>query len=93
MEHCHNPGTMSQKIFSLGLNTETVSLYLLCCGLIDAGDTLSVRNLKQIWNSTPETLTAGLKTLADHGILRQVMTGGPEDVIYSLNGDNQWLDK
>ena len=28
---------MSQKIFSMNLGVETVSLYLLCCAVADAG--------------------------------------------------------
>jgi len=89
MEHYHS-ATMSQKIFRLGLDTETISLYLLCCGLIDVGDTLSTKNLKGIWNSSQEALAAGLNDLTAHGIIRRVITPGSEEVVYRLNGEDQW---
>ncbi len=81
---------MSQRIFKLGLDTGTISLYLLCCGLVDAGDTLSIKNMKGIWNDSQEALVSGLNNLSGHGIIRQVMAHGSEEVIYGLNDENRW---
>ncbi len=89
MEHNHSV-TMSQMIFKLGLDTETISLYLLCCGLVDAGDTLSIKNLKKIWNGTQEALAEGLNDLNGHGIIRKVMACGSEEVVYGLNDEGRW---
>lgn len=89
MEHNHS-ATMSQKIFKLSLDMETISIYLLCCGLVDAGETLSIKNLKGIWNGSQETLVAGLNDLTGHGIIRQVMAHGADEVIYRLNEENRW---
>ena len=81
---------MSQKIFRLGLDTEAISLYLLCCGLADVGDNLSTKNLKGIWNGSPEALATALSNLTARGIVRQVVTQGSNEVIYRLNGEDQW---
>jgi len=52
-----NPiSVMDRKIFDLKLSVETVSMYLLCCGLVDSGATLSTRNLADRWNGNAETM-------------------------------------
>ncbi len=65
--------TMDQKIFSMDLPVEAVSLYLLCCGLVDAGATVSTKHLLSTWNGTPEELEQSLKTLEDRGILQKIL--------------------
>ena len=37
MNHDSTKPALSQKIFSMDLDVETVSLYLLCCAVIDTG--------------------------------------------------------
>lgn len=81
---------MSQKIFTLGLDTETLSLYLLCCGLVDIGDTLSDKTLKGVWNGSSESLKAGLDHLIAYGILRQVITDGDHHTVYRLVDADRW---
>jgi hypothetical protein len=48
--------SMNQQIFKLNLSTESVSAYLLCCGLADDGKSISTKNLMEIWNGTPSAL-------------------------------------
>jgi hypothetical protein len=52
MESNHQGPSREQKIFNLGLPTETISLYLLCCGIKDAGMTLTTRNILERWNGS-----------------------------------------
>jgi hypothetical protein len=66
-----------QKIFTLGLDVETTSLYLLCCGLVDAGQPLSLASITPIWNLDRPALVTHLKTLMRQGIL--VADGHVED--------------
>lgn len=89
MNHSHSP-TMSQKIFNLGLDTETVSVYLLCCGLVDAGDTLSEKSLQKVWNGAPEALLEGLRRLKARRIIHQIIADGTTNAVYRLNADSQW---
>jgi hypothetical protein len=89
MNHYHSP-TMSQKIFNLGLDTETVSVYLLCCGLVDAGGTLSEKSLQTVWNGTQEVLLEGLRRLKARRIIHQIIADGTPHAVYRLNADNQW---
>jgi len=69
---------MDQRIFSEGLTTESVSCYLLCCGLSDAGSVISRQNLLQIWNSDEASLDICLADLESRNIIRQV-TGSSRD--------------
>ena len=89
MTDSHLPA-MSQKIFNLDLDTEAVSVYLLCCGLVDAGDTLSEKSLGKVWNGTPEALIEGLNRLKAYRIIHQIISDGEAGVVYRLNADTQW---
>lgn len=89
MSHNHAP-TMSQKIFSSGLNTQTISVYLLCCGLADAGDLISEKNLKQIWNGTPKALWEGLNRLKACRIIRQINAADTTGTVFRIAPDTQW---
>ena len=80
---------MSQKIFKFCLDTETISLYLLCCSLADTGETISVKNLKKIWNGPQEMLAEKLDTLIDRNIIRQVVASG-SNVVYRLRDESCW---
>jgi hypothetical protein len=81
---------MNQKIFQMGLSTETVSLYLLCCGLADSGATLSTKNLLEIWNSSPETMHASFVELEDRGIVLKIISDGKDNHIYRLTDEHNW---
>ncbi|MFH1985638.1 MAG: hypothetical protein ABIL58_27715 [Pseudomonadota bacterium] len=68
---------IQQAIFRRGLPTETVSLYLLCCGLLDAGQKATRRVISQCWNAGEDQLAQSLETLLAEGILS--VDAGPED--------------
>lgn len=82
--------SMSQEIFSLGLDTETISLYLLCCGLVDIGDALTDRTIQGVWNGSNEAMRTALDNLLTHGILLKVVSGGDNQSAYQLMPENHW---
>ncbi len=89
--HTHdNTKSMNQKIFNVGLSVETISLYLLCCGLTDAGSTISKKNILEIWNSSEEELRESLHTLEEKNILLKILSDGKEHDVYKLVDAKQW---
>ncbi|MBW2252604.1 MAG: hypothetical protein JRF60_18765 [Deltaproteobacteria bacterium] len=89
--HTHdNTKSMDQKIFNIGLSMETVSLYLLCCGLSDAGSTISKKNILEIWNGGEEELRDCLQTLEEKNIILRILSDGEEHDVYKLVGVEQW---
>lgn len=92
MNHSHNPPepTMNQQIFRLGLSVETISVYLLCCGLEDNGAVISTRNLLGVWNGTSESLSGGLKELEKRNILLKIISGGEDKNVYKLTEYKSW---
>jgi hypothetical protein len=83
---------MSQRIFEMGLSTETVSVYLLCCGLADAGVSLTAENLRKRWNGTPEQLENGLTVLEKHNVIHRLSdAASSEKAAYRLVSDpHRW---
>jgi len=90
MEHHHGPPAMSQRIFKLDLPVETVSAYLLCCGLVDSGQAITTKHLLEIWNSSNEALEKALLDLEDKHILRKIISDREENAIYMLNDERSW---
>lgn len=89
--HTHdNTKTMDQKIFNIGLSVKTVSLYLLCCGLADAGSAISKKNILEIWNSSEAELRDSLHKLEEKNILLKILSDGQENDIYKLVDVKQW---
>jgi len=89
--HTHDKTkSMDQKIFNIGLSVEIVSLYLLCCGLADAGSTISKKNILGIWNSSEEELRDCLQTLEEKNILLRILSDGKEHDVYKLTDVKQW---
>ena len=76
---------MNQKIFTLGLSVETVSVYLMCCNLKDNDTTISTRNLSSMWNGEEASLFEGLKDLEERNILRKIISDNEENDIYRLS--------
>ena len=60
---------MRQKIFSMNLGVETVSLYLLCCAVADAGAAITRTTLEGKWNGNRTTLEQELRRLESRNIL------------------------
>jgi hypothetical protein len=90
MVNQHKPPAMSQKIFSLNLSTETISVYLLCCGLTDAGATLSTANLLDIWNGSEASLQEGLEDLEKKQIVKKIISDRDSRDIYILTSTADW---
>ena len=90
MTHQHQPPSMNQKIFSLDLSTETLSVYLMCCGLTDAGATLSTASMLEIWNGSEANLREGLSTLEERQILKKIISDQDSRDIYILTNVAQW---
>lgn len=89
--HTHDKTkSMDQKIFNIGLSVGTVSLYLLCCGLADAGSTISKKNILEIWNSGEEELKDCLQTLEEKNILLRILSDGKAYDVYKLTDVKQW---
>jgi len=81
---------ISQKIFQMGLSVETVSVYLLCCGLVEAGAALSVNNLKDKWNGTPQQLQEGLDALEKRNILFRIIADSNDRAVYRILDAGKW---
>ncbi|MFO7714214.1 hypothetical protein [Desulfosarcina sp.] len=81
---------MSQKIFSMNLGVETVSLYLLCCAVADAGAAITRTTLQAKWNGTRATLERELGRLEDRGVLCRDDTKMQGESVYRVMDEKQW---
>lgn len=91
--HTHGHGTgpaMNQAIFDIGLSVETISVYLLVCGLTDAGRSVTTKNLIEIWNGTEASLEKGLKDLENRHIISRILSDGEENVVYQVVDVQRW---
>lgn len=90
--HRHNgEPAMEQRIFRMGLSTETISAYLLCCHFEDVRQPISVREMSARWNSSPESLRQSLVELEQRNILERAPDPG-DDEIYRLNPTVKWQE-
>ncbi|BBO72409.1 hypothetical protein DSCA_63390 [Desulfosarcina alkanivorans] len=81
---------MSQKIFSMNLGVETVSLYLLCCAVADTGAAITGTALEDKWNGSRSSLEHELQLLEQKNILcRQEAAAGGEPV-YQIADEKKW---
>ena len=90
MESPHRPPTREQQIFSLGLDVEAVSLYLLCCGLVDAGQPLNQETLLPAWNLDRPALVANLEVLVGRGILTADGKVADSATRFNLQSSARW---
>ena len=90
MEEPSGQPAMNQKIFDMGLSTEAVSLYLLCCHLQDTRTTISKKNISGLWNGTKEALSQGIENLEKRQILSCTLSADGGNAVYQLNGTRQW---
>ena len=81
---------MNQQIFKMGLSTEAISAYLLCCSLADDGKTISTKNLFEIWNSTSAALIESLTDLEKRNILKRRVSDLEENTVYQLTDVHAW---
>ena len=81
---------MNQKIFDMGFSVETVSVYLLCCGLTDSETAISTKNLLGVWNSTEEALIEGLANLEEKHVLVKIISDREENNVYKIADVKDW---
>lgn len=86
----HRQPTRSQQIFRLGLDVEATSLYLLCCGLVDAGQPLSLATITPAWNLDRPALVTHLKVLMRQGILVADGHVEAEETRFQLRSSSTW---
>ena len=84
---------MNQKIFKMNLSVETISVYLLCCSLVDSGSAVSTKNLLGVWNSTEAALRESLEILEQHKILIRIISDRADASVYRLAPPDQWGKK
>lgn len=84
------PSAMNQTIFQIGLSTEAISTYLLCCSLADDGTAISTKNLLSVWNSSKEALTESLQALEERRILKRVVSDMEENTVFQLADVHGW---
>ena len=90
MNHDSVGPAMSQKIFSMNLGVETVSLYLLCCAVADAGAAITRTTLQDKWNGDQTALERELRHLEERNILRREDAEMQENPVYRMVDEKQW---
>lgn len=90
MNNDHAKPSMNQEIFKLGLSVETISVYLLCCGLADEGAVISTKNLLGVWNGIPKALFEGIKNLEERNILLKIISDGKDKNVYKMTDIKIW---
>jgi hypothetical protein len=81
---------MNQAIFDIGLSVETISVYLLVCGLTDAGRSVTSKSLAEVWNGTETALGQGLQDLEDRHIISRILSDGEEHSVYKVMDIHGW---
>jgi hypothetical protein len=81
--------TMEQRIFRMGLSTETISAYLVCCHFEDVKQPISYREMEVRWNSSPESLRQSLTELEQCNVVERI-PGEGDDEVYRLNPTIKW---
>jgi len=91
--HSHknsNGPVMDQAIFNLGLPMETISVYLLACGLADVGKPVTTKNLTELWNGTADSLDQGLRELEERNVIACVLSDGKDHAAYKVKEVHHW---
>ena len=91
MDSPQRPPSREQRIFNLGLGVEAVSLYLLCCGLTDAGQFLSLDTITPAWNLDHTALIANLNVLIRRGILAADGASDDGATRFELRPATHWI--
>lgn len=90
MTENHAHPAMDQKIFTMGLSVETVSLYLLFCGLTDEGSKITPHTVLGIWNGSRESLEAGINELEKRNIIRKIIADDAGNDVYRIVSSEKW---
>jgi hypothetical protein len=80
----------NQRIFDLKLPTETISLYLLCCGIKDAGITLTSKNILERWNGSEEVFYQAMKELEYRNIISRILSNGNKNDAFQIQDVHNW---
>jgi len=90
MESGHQEPSRDKRIFELKLPTETISLYLLCCGIKDAGITLTTKNIIERWNGSEEVFQKAIKELEDRNIISRILSDGDKNDAFQIKDVHGW---
>jgi hypothetical protein len=90
MESGQQTPSRNQRIFDLKLPTETISLYLLCCGIKDAGITLTTKNILERWNGSEEVFHKAMKELEDRNIISRILSDGNKNEAFQIQDVHGW---
>jgi hypothetical protein len=90
METNEQGPSMNQRIFELGLPTETISLYLLCCGIKDAGLTISTKNILERWNGSKQDFSTCARDLENRNIVERILSDGDGHEVFRLKDVHGW---
>ena len=89
--HSNSVGpAMKQKIFSMNLGVEAVSLYLLCCAVADAGAAVTLTTLQGKWNGNRTTLEQELRRLESRNILGKDGEDSQVEPVYRMMDEKKW---
>ncbi len=81
---------MNQEIFKLNLEVEDVSLYLLCYGLANTGNSISFSDILSVWNGDRKSMEKSIGTLEALNILSVHEAEKKENTVYYLNPLEKW---
>lgn len=90
MDQQNGKSVMDQLIFQIKLPVETISVYLLCCSLVDTGQTISIANLRTLWSKSEKSLSAGIEELTRRKILSRILSDLQGQTIYRLLDAGKW---
>ncbi len=81
---------IEREIFNAGLSVETISLYLLCCGLLDAGASPTLDLLRSRWNASEQKFQESLDELLAKKILFRSGADGAERTEFRPMACSEW---
>jgi hypothetical protein len=90
MEKNHTHPSMDQKIFDMDISVETISLYLLFCGLTDESNKITTNTVLDIWNGSQETLKSSIDELEKRNIIRKIISDDAGNNVYRVVSSEKW---
>lgn len=81
---------MNQKIFTMNLSVEAVSLYLLCCAIADTGVVITRTALEQKWNGSIAALDREMAALEKRHIIVSAASAQDGEPAYYLMKEEHW---
>ncbi|HSO18408.1 MAG TPA: hypothetical protein VLT88_03060 [Desulfosarcina sp.] len=90
MQDRSNGPSMSQKIFTMNLDVETVSLYLLCCALADGGAAVTATLLMEKWNGDRAGLEQAMQRLEERNIIVRSAASPQGEPTYQIVHEKDW---